>query len=69
MSENQEIQEISREDAINKSNRILFENDVVGVEHAFVSFNDGNKQAVLAFYTFKDGKILSVETGATNITK
>ena len=49
--------------------RILFENDDVGVEHAFVSFNDGNKQAVLAFYTFKDGKIHSVETGATNITK
>ena len=27
LSENQEIQEISREDAINKSNRILFENE------------------------------------------
>ena len=34
--------------------RILFENDDVGVEHAFVSFDDGNKQAVLAFYTYKD---------------
>ena len=49
--------------------RILFENEEVGVEHAFVSFSDGNKQAVLAFYTFKDGKIYSVETGATNLPK
>ena len=49
--------------------RILFENDEVGVEHAFVSFDDGNKQAVLAFFTFKDGKIYRVETGATNLPK
>lgn len=49
--------------------RILFENDEVGVEHAFVSFGDGNKQAVLAFFTFKDGKIYTVETGATNLPK
>ena len=47
--------------------RILYENNDVGVEHSFVSFNDGNRQAVLAFYTFKDGKILTVETGATNL--
>ena len=41
---------------INRENvRILFENDKVGVEHAFVSFNDGNRQAVLAFFTFRDG--------------
>ena len=53
---------------INRENvRILFENDKVGVEHAFVSFNDGNKQAVLAFFTFKDGKIYTLETGATNL--
>ena len=49
---------------INRENvRILFENDKVGVEHAFVSFNDGNKQAVLAFFTFKDGKIYTLEKG------
>lgn len=49
--------------------RVLFENDKVGVEHAIVSFNDGNKQAVLAFFTFKDGKIHTLETGATNLPK
>ena len=55
---------------INRENvRILFENEEVGVEHAFVSFEDGNKQAVLAFFTFKDGKIFTLETGASNLPK
>ena len=56
-------------DVKRKNVRILFENDDVGVEHAFVSFDDGNKQAVLAFYTYKDGKIYTVETGASNLPK
>ncbi len=43
---------------------ILFENDDVGVEHAIVTFEEGNKQAVLAFFTFKDGKFYTHETGA-----
>ena len=50
-----------------KKVRILFENENVGVEHAFVSFEDGNKQAVLAFFTFREGKIYTLETGASNI--
>ena len=55
---------------INRKNvRILFENDEVGVEHAIVSFEDGNTQAVLAFCTFKDGKIFTLETGASNLPK
>ena len=40
-------------DVNRKKVRILFEDDDVGVEHAFVSFEDGNKQAVLSFFTFK----------------
>ena len=56
-------------DVNRKKVRILFENDDVGVEHAFVSFDDGNKQAVLEFYTYKDGKIYTVETGASNLPK
>ena len=35
--------------------RIIYENDEIGVHHAFV--------------TFKDGKIISMETGATNMPK
>jgi len=46
--------------------RVIFENDEIGVEHAFVSFNDGNTEAV---FKFQDGKIISLETGATKLTK
>ena len=49
--------------------RIIYENDDIGIEHSFVTFNDGNTQAVMAVFTFKDGKILSLETGATNMPK
>jgi len=56
-------------DIIRKNVRILFENDEVGVEHAFVSFLDGNTQAVLAFLTYKDGQIFTAETGASNVPK
>ena len=49
--------------------RILYENDEIGVRHNFVTFKDGNTQAVMAVYMFKDGKIISMETGATNMPK
>ena len=55
---------------INKDKvRVLFENDEIGVRHNFVTFKDGNTQAVMAVYMFKDGKIISMETGATNMPK
>ena len=55
---------------INKDKvRVLFENDEIGVEHSFVTFNDGNKEAVMAVYKYKDGKVVSLETGATKISK
>ena len=52
-----------------ENNRIIYENDEIGVAHYFVSFKDGSRQAVLVVYTIKDGKIIRSETGATNITK
>ena len=55
---------------VKKSNvRVLFENDEVGFEHAMVTFNDGNKEAVMTYYKFKDGKVLHQETGATKLSK
>ena len=55
---------------VKKSNvRILFENNEVGFEHSMVDFNDGNKEAVMTYYKFKDGKVVYQETGATKITK
>ncbi|MDC1054319.1 nuclear transport factor 2 family protein [Alphaproteobacteria bacterium] len=57
-------------DDINRDKvRIVYENDEIGVEHAFVTFNDGNTQAVMAVFKFKDGQIISLETGATNMPK
>ena len=52
-----------------ENNRIIYENDEIGVAHYFISFKDGSRQAVLVVYTIKDGKIIRSETGATNITK
>ena len=55
---------------VKKSNvRILYENNEVGFEHAMVTFNDGNKEAVMTYYKFKDGKVLHQETGATKLSK
>jgi len=52
-----------------ESQRIIYENDEIGVAHFFVSFTDGSRQAVLAVYIIKDGKIIRSETGATNMPK
>jgi len=55
---------------VKKSNvRVLFENNDVGFEHAMVTFNDGNKEAVMSYYKFKDGKVVHQETGATKLSK
>lgn len=57
-------------DDINRENvRIIYENDEIGIEHSFVTFSDGNTQAVMAVFKFQDGKIISLETGATNMPK
>ena len=49
--------------------RVLFENDEVGFEHAMVSYSDGNKEAVMSYYKYKDGKVIYMETGATKLPK
>ena len=52
-----------------RDTRIVYENDEVGVHHSLVTFNDGNVEAVMAVYRYKDGKIVSLETGATPMSK
>ena len=57
-------------DDINRDKvRIIYENGEIGIEHSFVTFSDGNTQAVMAVFKFQDGKIISLETGATNMPK
>ena len=49
--------------------RVVYENEDVGIHHSVVTFNDGNVEAVMAVYRYKDGKIVSLETGATPMSK
>jgi len=52
-----------------ENNRVLFENDEVGVAHSIVHFANGStSEAVLSFLSFKNGKIISMETGATPLS-
>ena len=44
--------------------RIVYENDEVGII-MHLTFNDGNVEAVMAVYKYDNGKIVSLETGAT----
>ena len=48
---------------------VVYENDEVGVHHSFVTFDDGNVEAVMAVYKYDNGKIVSLETGATPMPK
>ena len=69
---------LSKQDVINwlksgdvkeRNVRILFENEEVGFKHSIVTFNDGNTEAVMSYFKFKDGKVIRQETGATKIPK
>ena len=70
LSKQDVIDWVASGDVVTSNNRILYENDEVGVNHAVVTFkSDGNVQGVLAFLRFKDGKIFRQETGASNLPK
>ena len=70
LSKQDVIDWVASGDVVTRNNRILYENDEVGVNHAVVTFkSDGNVQGVLAFLRFKDGKIWRQETGASNLPK
>ena len=52
-----------------EGDRILYENDEIGVAHSIVHFANGStSEAGLSFMRFKDGKIVSMETGATPLS-
>ena len=57
------------DDINSDKDRIVYENDEIAVLHAFVTFNDGNTQAVMSVFKIENGKIVSLETGATNMPK
>lgn len=45
--------------------RKVYENDDILVVHSVNRYPDGTREAVLAAYTLKNGKITRLETGAT----
>ena len=57
------------DDINSDKDRTIYENDEIAVHHSFVTFNDGNTQAVMSVFKIEDGKIVSLETGATNMPK
>ena len=51
------------------SQRCIYENEDILVVHSVNDYPDGTREAVLAAYTLKDGKITRLETGATPLQK
>ena len=49
--------------------RVVYENNEIGIHHSLVTFSDGNIEAVMAVYKYNNGKIISLETGATPLSK
>ena len=51
--------------AIMRDFRVIYENDEIGVVHSFNEYPDGSKEALMAVYNIRDGKVTRSETGAT----
>ena len=49
--------------------RCLYENDDILVTHAFVTFPNGTKDAVMMVHMKKDGLLWRTETGSTPLSK
>ena len=45
--------------------RLIYENDDILVVHSMNDYPDGSREAVMAVYSLRDGKITRLETGAT----
>jgi hypothetical protein len=56
---------MENEKFIQESSRCIYENDDVLVQHAFMSYPDDSRESVMLVAMLKDGKIISMETGAT----
>ena len=52
---------------IQDSTRCVYENADILVQHAFISYSDDTKEAVMMVAILMDGKIIRMETGATPI--
>ena len=60
---------MSSESVTVHSQRCLYENDEVMVEHSVMSFGDGTREAIIGFNRLQDGLIVHTETGATPVAQ
>jgi len=60
---------LSNDSVVMHSQRCLYENAEIMVEHSVMDFPDGSREAIMSFNTLKDGQIVRTETGATPISK
>ena len=51
--------------AVMDQRRCIYENEDILVVHSINDYPDGRREAVLAAYSLKEGKIMRLETGAT----
>lgn len=57
----------ANEHFVQDSSRCIYENNDISVQHAFMSYPDGSKEAVMLVLMLKDGKAIRMETGATTL--
>ena len=58
---------LADEKFIHESSRCVYENDDILIQHNFMSYPDDTRQAVMLVSILKDGKIISLESGATSL--
>ena len=58
---------MANEKFIQDTSRCIYENDEILVTHDFMSYPDDTKEAVMGVAMLKDGKIIQMETGATQL--
>ena len=56
---------MANEKFVQESSRCIYENNEILVQHSFMSYPDNTREAVMLVAKIKDGKIVSMETGAT----
>ena len=52
-----------------RSQRCLYENEEVLVEHSVMDFADGSSESVISFMRLRDGAIIETQTGATPMSR
>ena len=60
---------LSNDSVQTRSLPCLYENDEALVMHSVVDFADETTESIIAFHRLKDGKIFSMETGASIVSK